>query len=170
MRCPPVNRRYPRRVGARGAFPGVVVGALLVWVSPAAAQSGEGAFELEADSIRYDRNAGLSLYRGGVVISRGGMRLTGDEVEVLSRDGEFLRIVARATPSTFRNRSADGRIEAEADTIEYHVKRRVIVFSGGARIDDGERVLRGERIVYDLEKKIVDATKSKGRVRLTIQP
>ncbi len=136
----------------------------------AAQRQADDAIRLEADKIHYDKNTGNSVYRGSVVIRRRGMRLTGDEVRVFSEAGEFSRIVAHAKPSTFRNHDADDNIEAEADTIEYDVRRRKIVFLGNARVDDGEKVLQGERIIYDLEKKIVDATKSKGRVRLEINP
>lgn len=134
------------------------------------APAGNGALELEADSVHYDKNTGNSLYRGNVVVTRKGLRLTGDEVEVFSRDGEYRRIVARARPATFRNRLARDEVKAEADVIEYDLKRRIIVFRGRARVDDGEKVLRGEHVVYDLDKKIVNATKRNGRVRLTIEP
>ncbi len=147
---------------------GVLLAAGLTW-GAAVAQDAE-PLNLEADSIRYDNNTGNSLYRGNVVISRAGMRLTGDEVEVFSENGEFLRIVARARPGTFRNRSADGNVDARADTIEYDIKRRTITFTGNAVVDDGEKMLQGERIIYDLGRKVVSATKSKGRVRLTINP
>lgn len=164
----------------------VVLGAAAAWTSsPAEVQNapwdarqetrqethqGGGAIDLEADSIRYDKNTGRSVYQGNVVVRRDDMRLTGDEVEVFSEAGEISRIVAQANPSTFESRSGDGLVRAEADRVEYDVKRRIIVFLGDARVDDGEKVLRGGRIVYDLEKQIVDATKSKGRVRLTIDP
>ena len=157
-----------------------VAAAILLWGSAVAlagvpttgmAQQGEeGAIELEADSIRYDENTGSSLYRGNVVIRRGGMRLTGDEVEVFSEGGSFSRIVARARPSTFRNRSEGSDIDARASVIEYDVRRRLVVFMGGSVVDDGTKVLRGERIIYDLDRKVVDATQGKGRVRLTINP
>ncbi len=151
----------------------VACGAILAWAlsgALSAAPPDADALELEADSIRYDNNTGNSLYRGNVVISRDGLRLTGDEVEVFSENGEFARIVARARPSTFQSRSPDGNVDAEANRVEYDVKRRLVVFVGDAKVDDGEKVLRGGRIVYDLEKKVVDATKSKGRVHLTIDP
>ena len=133
-------------------------------------QPDEGALSLEADSFRHDKSTGNSLYRGNVVISRDGMRLTGDEVEVFSTDGEFSRLVARARPCTFRIRSADGNVDARADVIEYDVKRRVVVFMGGAVINDGEKLLRSEHVTYDLAGGVVAATKSKGRVRMTINP
>lgn len=129
-----------------------------------------GAIDLEADSIHYDKNTGHSVYRGNVVVRHDDMFLTGDEVEVLSEAGEISRIVSRANPSTFESRSRGGLVRAEAGRVEYDVKRRIIVFLDGAKVDDGEKVLRGGRIVYDLEKRIVAATKSKGRVRLTIDP
>ena len=154
----------PPRGASQGAFQGTFQGA------PREAGRGEGGIDLEADSIHYDRNTGRSVYRGNVVVRRDDVHLTGDEVEVFSEAGEISRITARANPSTFESRSEEGLIRAEADVVEYDVKRRVIVFLGNARVDDGEKVLRGGRIVYDLEKRIVDATKSKGRVRLTIDP
>ena len=156
----------------RAHFAGGFLVALL-WCAFSAAVAQEapaGALELEADSVHYDKNTGNSLYRGNVVVTRKGLRLTGDEVKVFSKDGEYRRIVARARPATFRNRLARDEVEAEADVIEYDLKRRIIVFHGRARVDDGEKVLRGEHIVYDLDRKIVNATKRNGRVRLTIEP
>ena len=147
---------------------------VLMWAviaaTETAAQSGDDALELEADSIHYDKNTGNSVYQGNVVITQGNMRLTGDEVEVFSTQGEFSRIVAHAKPGTFSSRSQGGRVDAEARRIEYDIRRRIVVFAGDARVDDGEKVLRGERIIYDIDKKIVKATKDKQRVRLTINP
>ena len=146
-----------------------------IWWGVAAAQSDNILLDLEADSIRYDYNTGNSVYEGNVVIIQGDLRLTGDRVEVFSENGEVSRLVSHATPSTFQRRSGDGGaggsgVDAEADRIEYDIRRTVVMFIGNAVVRDGEKILSGERIVYDLEKRIVDAPQGKGRVRLTINP
>ena len=147
---------------------GVVLG-VVCW-NTAAAQLGDGSIELEAESIHYDYNTGTSVYEGNVVITQSGMRLTGDKVEVFSEGGKISRLVSRAKPSTLQKHSDKDDMDAKADRIEYDVQRQIIVFMGNAIVDDGEKILRGERIIYDVEKRVVDATQSKGRVRLTINP
>ena len=133
-------------------------------------QSDAGAINLEADSIRYDESTGSSFYNGNVIVRRDRMLLTGDEVEAFSKGNSFSRIIARANPSTFQNRDKNTNINAEAKQIEYDIEKQIIIFLGDAKVDDGKRVIQGERVIYNIKKKIMDATKSKGRVRLKINP
>ena len=136
---------------------------LLFCISLVSAQS--GGIEFEADSFFYDDNTGVAIYRGDVKVTRGDALLRGDEVEVFSESGRILRIVSRANPSVFTDRSASGDFSAEARRIEYDIEKQIVLLSGDAKIADGKQTLEGNRIVYDLEKKAIDATKSQGRVR-----
>ncbi len=140
---------------------------LLLWVSVVSAQS--GGIEFESDSFSYDDGSGVAIYRGDVKVIRSDMLLRGDEVEVFSEDGRILRIVSRANPSVFLDRSEDGGFTAEARQIEYDVEKKTVFLSGDAKVIDGKQTLEGDHIVYDLEKKRINATKGQGRVRLRIQ-
>ncbi|MDD9805984.1 MAG: lipopolysaccharide transport periplasmic protein LptA [Gammaproteobacteria bacterium] len=135
----------------------------------AAQQSGE-PLELEADSVVYNEETGISVYRGNVKIVQGEITLKGDTVEVFTKDGAISKLVATAGPSRLVRRRDGQTLRAEALRIEYRADEGIMDLRGKARIADGWKALSGDHIVYDARKKIVKATKDKNRVRLTLRP
>lgn len=134
------------------------------------AQSDKDVLNLEADSVEYDYERGSSLYRGNVKVDQGTMSLTGDTVEIFTDNGEPNRIVVDSELSTFKDILADKPFYVEAEHIDYNRADRMIRLRGSIKIDYDGKVLRSERAIYDLSKRIIVAPKSNERVRLTIDP
>ncbi len=150
--------------------PFAVVALCVALYSDPSAQESVRTLEVEADSVTFNENTGVSVYHGNVKIVRGEMTLHGDAVEVFTKDGAISRLVSTAKPSRLV-RDAPGRtLHAEAHRIEYQAIQGIIDLRGAARIRDDWKSLTGDHIIYDTRKKIVKATKDKNRVRLTLQP
>ncbi len=147
----------------------VLMAALLCGGSPLAQESGE-PLELEADSVLYNEETGISVYRGNVKIVQGEITLRGDTVEVFTKDGAISKLISTASPSRLVRRGKNQALRAEALRIEYLADEGIIDLRGEARIEDGWKSLSGDHVIYDTQKKIVKATKEKNRVKLTLRP
>ena len=147
----------------------VLMAALLCGGSPLAQENGE-PLELEADSVLYNEETGISVYRGNVKIVQGEITLRGDTVEVFTKDGAISKLISTASPSRLVRRGKNQALRAEALRIEYLADEGIIDLRGEARIEDDWKSLSGDHVIYDTQKKIVKATKEKNRVKLTLRP
>lgn len=155
--------------------PALAILALLYTVAAGALSSDKDQpIHIEADRADLDERRGISVYRGGVVMTRGTLRITGDEITLYVRDDTVRKAVAVGTPATYRQRP-DGReedIRAEARRMEYHAEQNKVILLGGALLQQGGNMFRSERIEYDLARDVVNAGGGTGneRVRVIIQP
>ena len=153
-----------------GAASGLVM-AFVAAVGLSAYAQDQPPFQLEADSVEYNYKDGSSVYQGNVVISRDAMRLTGNLVEIHMRGDVPGRIISKGNPAGFRDRLDDRQIiTVTARIIDYDNENRVMRLRGDATVDYDGKVLRGENITYDLDKKQIKARKGRKRVRFTIKP
>jgi lipopolysaccharide export system protein LptA len=115
---------------------------LVLWAACAAAQGvpfGGGAapgtpVEVAAESLSIDRDSGLAVFEGGVVVGQGPLRLAADRVEV--EYGEDRRIVRlRATGAVTL---VSGEDAAEAREGTYDVDAGEIVMTGDVLLTQGE--------------------------------
>ncbi|WP_440996861.1 lipopolysaccharide transport periplasmic protein LptA [Arhodomonas sp. SL1] len=141
----------------------------------AAEQDSAGALHLSADQGELDNAAGVSTYRGNVEVTRGAMRITGDELRVYRADGGGVgRIEVEGTPATFRDQRGDGGdpVHAEAPEMIYHAgPPERINLSGGAYLQRGRDEFRGETVRYDIAADRVEAdSSSERRVEVTLHP
>ena len=144
--------------------------ALLLISSTAAAQSKDQALDLEADSVEYNYKNNSSIYRGNVAAKQGNMQLTGDTVEIFTKDGQATRITVDSDVSIFSDILSGKQFHAEARHIDYDNLSRVIHLRGNVKIDYDSKILYSERAMYDLNRRTIVAPKSSKRVRLRIDP
>lgn len=155
----------------------VLAAAVLLLAATGAGAQEEGAVRLSADRAEVDRREGLSIYRGDVVLTRGGARITGDVMWVYNNDAEELeRVEVEGSPATYRQDPEDGgeRIEAEAPRMEYYASgpERIRLLQGG-RLWQADDEVRGETITYFVADERVEADKSEDgddRIEVTVHP
>lgn len=152
---------------------------LAFWLSsPALAlpEDSSQPIHIGADSASMNDNTGVTIYRGQVEIVQGTMKIRGDQVELYrNADGEVDRIVSIGQPAEFEQqpRADDPVTHAYGLRMEYRVNQQEVTITQQARVEQGQDTFTGERIVYNMDKAIVDAFSSESgeqRVKMVIQP
>jgi lipopolysaccharide transport protein LptA len=116
----------------------------------------QGALSVTADLAH--ANAALDwedihlLFRGSVKMTLNDGQLTADDADVSFLHKLLTRAVAHGKPATLEQHSAKlGKtVQGRADTIEYDVAKHLVRLQGNAWISDGDHVLQGELVRYDL--------------------
>jgi len=146
----------------------------------------EKPIEIEADFAELDDTAGITVYRGNVVVTQGSMRMSGDKLTVNFTDEQELKnVFLQGRPARFKQRpdNKDVDTEGEAMQIEYHAKESLLYLIEGAKLNQGEKLITGHRITYDTDRSILTARKARttevakddeptsgGRIRIIIPP
>lgn len=132
---------------------------------------------ISADSAQIDEKTGVTHYKGDVSIRQGTLLIEADEVELYRADGDIERLIATSTRSAahFRQKptAAQPWTDAWGSKLEYEIKKQSLTISGNGKVQQGKDHFSGERIVYNIERSIVNAfggKQGKGRVQMVIQP
>ena len=135
----------------------------------------EQAINVEADSVEIDHKQGVSVYKGNVTLTQGSIHLDADIVTLYSRNNDVEKAVAEGKPAHYRQRP-DGKAEdtrAEAQRMEYYTGTGKLILLEGAHVWQEQNQFSGNRIEYDTERSVVNASKAKSgreRVQVIIQP
>lgn len=102
-------------------------------------------------------------------------KLTASSAVVTFRDKEIASAVIRGTPAEFEQKLKDtGQVaKGHSNTIDYDFKQGIVRLSGAAWLTDGDNVIEGETLIYDVGKQRVVANPGgtvPGGVRITINP
>lgn len=132
---------------------------------------------LSADKATLNENTGVSIYTGSVQVRQGSMLIEGARVEV-HRDaqGSISRIVSTGSPAHFQQQASANQpvTKAWGNHMDYRVNSQLITITDNARVEQAGDNFTGERIVYNMDKSIVDAFGSERsggqRVEMVIQP
>ena len=132
---------------------------VLLMLAFAACPTGAGALStdreqpvrIDADSASLDDRSRIAIYRGGVVIVQGSLRISGDLVTMyFDENYDLATLIAEGEPARFNQRLDDGPAQAgEAARIEYQVQSGAMLFVGGAEIAQGEFRMQADHIDYD---------------------
>ncbi|MCC3750565.1 MAG: lipopolysaccharide transport periplasmic protein LptA [Halorhodospira halophila] len=152
----------------------LVAATLLAAALPATAvgQRDEAPIELEADRVDVDAVAGVSVYEGDAVLTRGEMRITGDRMEVYTdEDGDLSHVYVDGTPATYRDHPENQPrpVHAEAKRMEYYSRGPERAhFQGDAHLWQGDDQVTAETIDVDLEGQVMKARGAEGQRARTI--
>ncbi len=139
---------------------------------------------INAKAVEADDRKKVTVYRGDVVITQGTLRITGETVWVHFDDSNTItKAVSVGAPAKFRQ-LPDGKedyMTADADRMEYHADKDVILLLGNARYGEGKDKITAPRIIYDSRQGRVKAganpdggqtgdSDNSDRVRITITP
>lgn len=130
---------------------------------------------ISADSAKIDDNTGITTYLGRVTMKQGSMEIHADKVKLYRNKEEVTRILATGKQANFRQQpEADQPMtDAFGDTMDYEVKKQTLTITGSAKVQQNADSFSGEKIVYQMDKAIVNAyggSSSQGRVQMVIQP
>lgn len=132
---------------------------------------------IAADRASMNERTGLTVYTGNVEIIQGSMEIRGDRVELhRASDGSIDRIISTGKPAQFQQRPSANQplTRAYGDRMDYRVKQQEITITENARVDQNKDTFTGERIVYNMERALVNAFGSDRaggeRVKMVIQP
>lgn len=118
------------------------------------------AIEIVSDRAEFDDKNSSAHYFGNVVVTQGSLRIEAAELTLKGDKGGVTEVVASGTPARF-HQLLDGEeqvpMEGEATSVSYHAKTRLLELKGAAKLRQGERLFFGERIEYQLEKRLVRA-------------
>lgn len=132
---------------------------------------------VEADTAELNQTTGVGVYRGDVRVTQGTMVLIADQVTVIAPGWELQKLVAQSATqggrATFRKLTDVGdEIIAHAHRIEYEPDKGRIMLLGNAALQRAADRFSAERIVYYINRQIVDAgdPHGEGRVEMTLVP
>ncbi len=128
--------------------------------------------ELSADHGELDNAEGVSTYRGNVVVTRGTMRITGDELRIYRGDGGGVaRIEVEGDPATYSDEaSASGAVDARAPRMTYHASApERLHLEGGAQLQRGRDEFRGETLLYHIAGDRIEADRGDDGQRVEIR-
>lgn len=117
--------------------------------------------EITADQLQVDQNSGEATFTGNVVVGQGGMRMTGDVIDVTYTPGgagEIQSLHARGSVTMTTPAEA-----AEADEAVYTLADGLVVMTGDVVLTQGQNAMAGEKLTVRLD----DGTGvMEGRVRV----
>lgn len=163
------SSRAPRRLA-----PGLVL-ALMLATSAAWAQQKPLPIHIESDNADLSQQEGVSTYTGSVVLTRGGLTLTGDKL-VITRlnDRGNVKAVLNGSPAHLDkqpDRSGDDVVTGHSSRIEYTNSDSTVVMRGDAVVVRGGDRVTGQVIRHNLDSERTQAERgSDSRVRITITP
>jgi lipopolysaccharide export system protein LptA len=167
----PMARTSPNGMFPR-ALPALVALLALLVAAPAAGSERDLPIRIQSDSAILDDQAGISVYRGNVIVTQGELVIRSDILTVYTPGRTLKRMEAEGDLATLRTRTEDGReLHAESLRMEYLAEEGQMVLTGRARIWQEADEFRGERLVYDLERETLEAAAGEtGRVEVIITP
>ncbi len=140
---------------------------ILSWALPS---DREQPIEIEADHAQLDDERGITQYKGKAILTQGTLRIEGDIITFYYDDDKQLtKAVAQGKRATYQQIQKKGEppVRAKAYTMEYHAKAQKIYLIGKGHVWQNGNEFSGERIEYDIERNIVNAS---GRVNQSEQP
>lgn len=135
---------------------------------------------ITADTASINDKTGITTYKGNVVITQGSLLIEADHVDMYRGDEGVEKLIAKGEPAHFRQQPQINSPYSDAWGLHmvYLIDTEKLTITQKAKVIQENDTFTGEKIVYDLERSIVDAfgstkstkTDGKGRVNMVIQP
>lgn len=131
--------------------------------------------KIKADSVSINEKTGVSLYKGNVIFTQGSLILKGDKVVIHQLGGSVSEIIVTGKPATFQQQQDTKKelVNAKAGKMKFVTKDERVYLSQNASVEQGENLLKGNKIEYNTRTSTVTAQKSKNntnRVHVIIEP
>ncbi|MGV8844298.1 MAG: lipopolysaccharide transport periplasmic protein LptA [Pseudomonas sp.] len=148
------------------------------WALPS---DSEQPIRVQADSAELDDKQGVAVYRGGVIVTQGTLKITGDTVTITQTpDGAIDVFTSVGRPAYYEQKPAPDKqiVKAYGLTIQYFTSNERIVLIDQAKVVQEGNTFEGEKIIYDTQRQIVNAGRATGtkvttprpRIDMVIQP
>jgi len=131
--------------------------------------------QIAADQATIDDAQGVTSYSGNVQIEQGSMKITASKVDLYRSNGDVNRILATGNVHFQQQAASDKPVtNAYGERMDYSIDRREITITGQARVVQQKDTFTGQKIVYNLDRSLVNAFGGEGekgqRVQMVIQP
>lgn len=117
---------------------------------------------VDADKAEIDKNKGITIYKGNVIINQGSMKILADKVTIFNQEKKVSRIVAKGKKGQAEyQQQPDAEkdlVIAKADTIEYLVGKETLHLLDNAYLLQDGATMKGHRIDYDVRASMATAT------------
>lgn len=132
--------------------------------------------EIFSNNAQHDNKSGQSSYMGDVIVTQGSIKVEADTVTI---QRETAIVEATGAPARFQQQPEIDQppINAHANTIYYARDKGLVELNGNASIEQGDTLITGQRIVYNVELQTLDASSPSAdksqppqRVRVVIPP
>jgi lipopolysaccharide export system protein LptA len=140
----------------------MLLGSPVSWALPS---DRDQPIRVQADSAELDEKQGVAVYRGGVVITQGTLKITGDKVTITQdARGDIEVFTAEGNLAYYEQLPAEDKsiVKAYGLTIQYFAPTERIVLIDQARVIQEGNTFKGEKIVYDTASQIVQAGRATG--------
>lgn len=131
---------------------------------------------IEADQLDGDEQAQITRLNGDVRLQQGTLDIRADTAVLYGPVKSLERVVVEGDPAELDQEleDRDGRLHAEGDRVDYDLVNRRLELTGNAVVDQGNRRLTGNRILYDLAAdRVIGEGRGEpdgDRVRIRIDP
>ncbi|MEM5536488.1 lipopolysaccharide transport periplasmic protein LptA [Neptuniibacter pectenicola] len=135
---------------------------------------------ITADTAKIDDTTGITTYKGNVIIKQGSLLIEAAHVDMYRNDDGVEKLIAKGSLAHFRQQPniGDPYSDAWGKHLLYHVENQKLTITDKAKVIQAQDTFTGNKIVYDLDKSIVnafggtntDASGTPGRVNMVIQP
>ncbi|MBF7142830.1 MULTISPECIES: lipopolysaccharide transport periplasmic protein LptA [Pseudomonas] len=136
---------------------------------------------IQSDDAQLDDKQGVAVYTGGVIITQGSMKITGNKVTVTrTPSGDVDVFTAVGNLAYYEQKPAVDKpiVQAYGVTIQYFASQNRIVLIDKAKVINDGNTSEGEKIVYDTVRQVVNAGRATGskvtaprpRIDMVIQP
>lgn len=136
----------------------------------------EKPIHIQADKAVFNRKNGTSTYSGAVEVDQGRLHLRGDKM-VITRgkgsDSHFTGVMTANPARLTQDAAKPGQkpLHAHAKKITFNSKTRKLHLEGKAYVKQGENIMTGKTVVYNLHTRQVTANRSKSKqVHITLYP
>ena len=158
---------------------GAALGSVSAWALPNDSQQ---PIHISADDAQLDDKQGVATYTGGVIITQGSMKITGNTVTITRTPAGEIDVVTSVGNLAYfeqQQKATDPEpVKAYAVTIQYHASQDRIVLIDKAKVINQGNTTEGEKIVYDTAKQVANAGRATGtkvtaprpRIDMVIQP
>lgn len=146
---------------------------LMIAVLPLAGFAEEAApqeepIQIEADNMKYYGEQQMSYFTGNVVVIRGGMRMTSDEMEVFfTETKEVKEIFSKGNVKI----EQEGLLALSGQARIFQTEQKVVL-TENARVWQGDNYLEGDKVTLfnESDKLFVDKGDDNKRVKIIIAP
>lgn len=130
---------------------------------------------ISADQATIDDISGITTYAGNVSIEQGSMKISARRVDLHRNGGDVSRILATGNVQFQQQAARDKPVtNAYGERMDYDIARQEITITGQAKVVQQQDTFTGQKIVYNLDKSLVNAFSGEGdkgqRVQMVIQP
>jgi lipopolysaccharide export system protein LptA len=153
----------------------LIIGLLMLlpslgWALPSDSQK---PINIEADYAQLDDKLGITQYKGRAILTQGTLRIEGDIITFYyDANKQLKKAVAQGNLATYQQLQKQGEapVKARGLKMEYLAGGQKIYLIGKGYVWQNGDEFKGDYIVYDIEKNVVNASSRPVKINNRIQP